>query len=48
MDPTATLNRLIDAAVAGDPGEMSQAYWDLTGWLQAGGFPPDDPRRGKR
>ncbi len=44
MDPTAALNRLIDAAIAGDYDEMIEAAQDLSRWLATGGFAPQDPR----
>ncbi len=43
MDPNATLQRIIDAAVAGDIGELVEASIDLAAWLKSGGFPPIRP-----
>jgi hypothetical protein len=44
MDPDACLDRLLDAAVDRDPGELLAAAADLAAWLRRGGFPPRDPR----
>jgi hypothetical protein len=44
MDPDACLERLLDAAVQGDAEAFANAGEDLYAWLQAGSFPPRDPR----
>ncbi len=43
-DPDACLQRLIDAAIAGDHAEILEAAEDLATWLKRGGFNPKDPR----
>jgi hypothetical protein len=48
MDPDARLDRLLDATVNGDPDELLAAAADLAAWLRRGGFPPHDPRAGRR
>jgi hypothetical protein len=48
MDPDACLDRLLDAAVAGEADELLWAAGDLAGWLQRGGVPPRDPRGERR
>ncbi len=47
MDPDATLNELIEAAVNGDTAMLRDAADDLVLWLKRGGFTPADPRAGK-
>jgi hypothetical protein len=44
MDPDASLDRLLDAAIAGDAEELRWAADDLAGWLERGGYRPRDPR----
>ncbi len=48
MDPDATLNNLIEAAVAGNLRDLNEAHQALALWLAGGGFPPSDPRNPER
>jgi hypothetical protein len=41
MDPNATLERIIDAAVSGDASELMDAAADLANWLRQGGYAPE-------
>lgn len=45
MDPDVTLDRIIWAAVNGDPEEFLAATRDMQSWLDKGGYPPKDPHR---
>lgn len=40
MDPDATLQNIIDAAVAGEADELRYFANELAGWLDLGGFAP--------
>lgn len=48
MDPNATLNELFDAFANGNRSGATTALIELTDWLLAGGFMPDDPRGPQR
>lgn len=41
MDPTACLQRCLDALDDGDQDEAREAAEDLLRWLDNGGFPPE-------
>lgn len=41
MDPTACVQRILDAIHAADAEEFDAAWSDLAVWLNNGGFPPE-------
>lgn len=41
MDPNATLERIVIAAISGNSNDFIEAAQDLGEWLDDNGFPPD-------
>jgi hypothetical protein len=44
MDPTAALQRFLDACLDDDRDEALEALDDLSGWIRRGGFLPQIER----
>ncbi len=40
MDPNATFELLIEAAIEGDADVLLESAADLAAWIEGGGFPP--------
>jgi hypothetical protein len=43
MDPTATLELIIEAALEGDAAALREAADNLAAWIERGGFSPTRP-----
>jgi hypothetical protein len=41
MDPTATVDLILNHLCDGEPVEAAESARDLLDWLEKGGFPPD-------